>query len=90
MPVLFGFPTRWKDFFDIIFGLILIVLSFSVTIKRRASARKYRRSRKSPNMTPSFVDGIGGEKQVEPEVIQQETSEKENSSPIENEVTPSI
>lgn len=58
MPLL-GFPPLWKNFFSIIFGLTLIALSFSVAAKRRASARKTRRTRdqqKDTPTTPIFVD----------------------------------
>lgn len=44
MPFL-GFPSRWEFFFQIIFGIVLVAVSFSSTIKRRAAIRKPRRKR---------------------------------------------
>ena len=91
MPVLFGFPPRWKDFIDIVFGLILIILSFSVAIKRRSSIRKSRRNRKSLNTTPAFVDGMGDQIKQEMEgATTPKIPQEENSSSNEGNVTPSI
>ena len=44
MPFL-GFPPSWKSFISIVFGITLVVLSFSAAAKRRASARRTRRIR---------------------------------------------
>lgn len=52
MPFL-GFPSRWEFFFQIIFGIILILVSFSSAIKRRAAARKPRRKRELYNSIAS-------------------------------------
>ncbi len=56
MPFL-GFPTTWKNFFDVVFGVSLIALSFSVAIKRRSSVKKSVR-RKKEGMNPMFVDAM--------------------------------
>lgn len=56
MPFL-GFPTTWKNFFDVIFGVTLIALSFSVAIKRRSSVKKSVR-RKKEGLNPMFVDAM--------------------------------
>lgn len=56
MPFL-GFPSTWESFFDVIFGLTLIALSFSVAIKRRSSVKKSVR-RKKDGLNPMFVDAM--------------------------------
>jgi len=40
-----GFPSKWEAFFQIVFGIVLMAVSFSSTIKRRAAVRKPRRKR---------------------------------------------
>ncbi len=55
MPFL-GFPSLWENFFNIVFGVWLMGLSFSVAIKRRMATRKIRQNRKNISSTPSFVD----------------------------------
>ncbi len=55
MPFL-GFPSTWENFINFISGLTLVSLSFSVAAKRRASARKIKRTRKE-NKGEFFVDG---------------------------------
>jgi len=59
MPLFLGFPSNWENFINIVFGIILIGLSFSVAIKRRSSIPKGRRRRKT-DIAPMFVDGAGG------------------------------
>ncbi len=56
MPLL-GFPSTWRSFFSVVFGIILIVLSFSVAIKRRSSVRKSVRRKKEAS-SPIFIDGL--------------------------------
>jgi len=55
-----GFPPAWKSFFILAMGLTLIVLSFMVAAKRRASARRVRRQRREQvqeiNTTPVHAD----------------------------------
>jgi hypothetical protein len=58
MPLFLGFPSNWENFINIIFGIVLIGLSFSVAIKRRSSIPKGRRRRKT-DTAPVFVDGAG-------------------------------
>jgi hypothetical protein len=49
LPVL-GFPPTSKNVISIIIGLVLVVLSFMVAAKRRASARRLRRSRREAHL----------------------------------------
>jgi len=51
MPFL-GFPSRWEFFFQIIFGISLVAVSFSSAIKRRAASRRPRRRRDTPTVSP--------------------------------------
>lgn len=78
MPFL-GFQSRWEDFVQIVSGLILLSLSFSVVLKRRATVRaRVRRSRKVVAPEP-FVDSH-----------QVPTSGIENSSNDVTSPTPSL
>jgi hypothetical protein len=52
-----GFPSRWENFFSVLFGLILVFLALSVSIKRRATAFKVGRTKKDSSAL--FVDGYG-------------------------------
>lgn len=46
-----GFPSKWEAFFQIVFGLILMSISFSATIKRRAAVRRPRRKKESESIS---------------------------------------
>lgn len=57
MPIL-GFTTHQKNFFMVLFGLVLIALSLSQSIKKRQTVRKMKKTRRDHNSSV-FVDGYG-------------------------------
>lgn len=57
MPIL-GFTTHQKNFFMVVFGLILIALSLSQSIKKRQTVKRLKKTRSDHNSSV-FIDGYG-------------------------------
>ena len=70
MPIL-GFTTNQKNFFMVVFGIALIALSLSHSIKRRQTVRKMKKTRKE-HISSVFVDGYGSMHAPHTEVTQEE------------------
>lgn len=41
-----GFPSAWKTFFMVVIGLFLVSLSFTTSLRKRTSGKKYPRTKK--------------------------------------------
>lgn len=67
-----GFPSSWKSFMHIAFGLILIALSFSNSLKRRSAGRKSVRTKKETSTPVSLAKEAKGQTSIE--AVQKETS----------------
>ena len=76
---LMGFPRNWENFFHIVFGVILVALSFSVSIKQRekgvrvAGRRPRSTKQTSAQTTPVLEETVS-------EVIATNESENERST----------
>ena len=70
MPIL-GFTTHQKNFFLVVFGLVLISLSLSQSIKKRQAVKKMKKTRKDHNSSV-FVDGYGS---MHTQVVHEEETE---------------
>jgi uncharacterized membrane protein len=75
-----GFPSAWKTFLMIIIGLFLISLSFTTSLRKRTSGKKYPRTKKDiPGGQISKGDAVSvvsSSKKIEEVVVE----EKENAS----------
>ncbi len=90
MPLL-GFTTYQKNFFLVVFGAVLVALSFSNSISKRKAVPKVRKQKKE---MPSsvFIDGHGtlaSELEKKDEPIASVSENKENSSQPEEETAQS-
>ncbi len=56
-PLVGGFPSGGENAIYLILGLVLIFLSFSVSIKRRTASPRLNKAKKTPAAEP-FVDGF--------------------------------
>lgn len=80
MPIL-GFTTHQKNFFMVLFGLVLIALSLSHSIKKRQTIKKMKKTRKDHNSSV-FVDGygsMGGTQENAPVALETQDVSEESS-----------
>ncbi len=77
-----GFPSSWENFFHFIFGIILIALAFSVSMKyreRRVASRRTEPTRREGEI-PMFVDTAPRKEKMSTPIKIEVTSEKTKDS----------
>lgn len=52
-----GFPSAWKTFFMLVMGLFLVSLSFTTSLRKRTSGKKYPRTKKDIPVSQNSKDG---------------------------------
>lgn len=78
MPLFLGLPQNWENFIQIVFGITLMVLSFSVAAKRRAGARRSRRIKEKESVS-SPAEIISPSIAILPDEIDTSIPEEDNT-----------